>query len=178
MLPQIDINALPFALLGFSADSGTGKTTLLKQLIPALKSQGLRLGLIKHSHHRIIFDNGGLTKNVFSKGVDVMAVSPTLSMAEWHFDDPKTALQAGIETYQHLPIDLLLIEGFKAMDFPKIELHRALLNNPLRCYKDSSIIALASDTPCQINAHHLPVLNLNNIEEIAEWIGKNVLHFS
>ncbi|MCK5663784.1 MAG: molybdopterin-guanine dinucleotide biosynthesis protein MobB, partial [Thiotrichaceae bacterium] len=38
-------------MIGFAAYSGTGKTTLLKQLIPLLKKQGLRLAIIKHSHH-------------------------------------------------------------------------------------------------------------------------------
>ena len=40
-------------LLGFAAASGTGKTTLLEQIIPLIKAQGLRVGLIKKSHHNI-----------------------------------------------------------------------------------------------------------------------------
>lgn len=43
-------------ILGFSAFSGTGKTTLLIQLIPLLKLHGLRIGLIKHSHHEFQID--------------------------------------------------------------------------------------------------------------------------
>ncbi|WP_370298792.1 molybdopterin-guanine dinucleotide biosynthesis protein MobB, partial [Pontibacterium sp.] len=39
------------ALLGFVAWSGTGKTTLLRKLIPLLKEQGVRVGVIKHAHH-------------------------------------------------------------------------------------------------------------------------------
>ena len=39
------------AVLGFAAFSGTGKTTLLMQLIPLLRAKGLRSGLIKHGHH-------------------------------------------------------------------------------------------------------------------------------
>ena len=38
-------------LLAFAAWSGTGKTTLLKKLIPALCARGIRPGLIKHTHH-------------------------------------------------------------------------------------------------------------------------------
>ena len=38
-------------LLGFCAYSGTGKTTLLTQLIPVLKEHGLKIGLVKHAHH-------------------------------------------------------------------------------------------------------------------------------
>ncbi|TNI24335.1 molybdopterin-guanine dinucleotide biosynthesis protein MobB, partial [Aeromonas veronii] len=38
-------------LLGFAAWSGTGKTTLLEQLIPLLVDRGLRIGVLKHAHH-------------------------------------------------------------------------------------------------------------------------------
>ena len=46
-------------VLGFVAASGTGKTTLLTQLIPLLKQKGLRVGLIKHSHHDFEIDQPG-----------------------------------------------------------------------------------------------------------------------
>jgi len=46
-------------LLGFAAFSGTGKTTLLEQLIPLLVKQGLRVALVKHSHHNIEMDTPG-----------------------------------------------------------------------------------------------------------------------
>ncbi|MEK8017956.1 MAG: molybdopterin-guanine dinucleotide biosynthesis protein B, partial [Candidatus Parabeggiatoa sp.] len=39
-------------ILGFVAYSGTGKTTLLLKIIPLLKAKGLRIGMIKHSHHK------------------------------------------------------------------------------------------------------------------------------
>ncbi len=46
-------------LLGFAAYSGTGKTTLLTRLIPLLKAQGLRVGVIKHAHHKVDVDKPG-----------------------------------------------------------------------------------------------------------------------
>ena len=46
-------------VLGFAAVSGTGKTTLLTQIIPILKHHGLRIGLIKHSHHDFQIDQPG-----------------------------------------------------------------------------------------------------------------------
>mgnify|MGYP000950573374 CR=1 FL=1 len=46
-------------LLGFAAWSGTGKTTLLEQLIPLLVSRGLRLGVLKHAHHDFDIDQPG-----------------------------------------------------------------------------------------------------------------------
>jgi len=46
-------------LLAIAAWSGTGKTTLLKSLIPLLKQRGIRTGLIKHSHHQLEIDTPG-----------------------------------------------------------------------------------------------------------------------
>ena len=43
-------------VLGFVGASGTGKTTLLARLIPALRERGLRCTLIKHSHHDVEID--------------------------------------------------------------------------------------------------------------------------
>lgn len=164
-----------FPLLGFAARSGTGKTTLLIELIPLLKSAGLRIGLIKHTHHGIRFDNAGLTQKLFDKGIDVYADSEQLSIYESHDRQAKT-LSDTLQSTQHLAIDLMLIEGFKHLPFNKIELHRAALNQPLLCNEDSSIIAIASDVPDKIQALNRTlnlnrqVLNLNQPTEIYEWI--------
>lgn len=174
MVSQSTLKTLPFPILGFAARSGTGKTTLLKQLIPLLKEKNYRLGLIKHTHHRITFDNRGLSKRIFAQGIDVIATSPEQSMAEWHQDNPDTALADGIATYHHLPIDLLLIEGFKHAEFPKIELHRTVLNQPLLYEQDPYIVAIASDSPKQLKHLPLPLLDLNVIQSIADWIEQYI----
>ncbi|MCU7808539.1 MAG: molybdopterin-guanine dinucleotide biosynthesis protein B, partial [Candidatus Thiodiazotropha sp. (ex Semelilucina semeliformis)] len=47
----------PLPLIGFSAFSGTGKTTLLKKLLPILSDRGLRIVMIKHAHHQFEIDH-------------------------------------------------------------------------------------------------------------------------
>jgi molybdopterin-guanine dinucleotide biosynthesis protein len=49
----------PLPLLGFAAYSGTGKTTLLCQLIPLLKAKGIRVAVLKHAHHDFDIDHLG-----------------------------------------------------------------------------------------------------------------------
>ena len=46
-------------LIGFAAFSGTGKTTLLLQLLPILTAQELNIAVIKHAHHRFDVDHPG-----------------------------------------------------------------------------------------------------------------------
>ena len=47
-------NSLP--LLGITGYSGSGKTTLLEKLLPQLIKKGLRVSVIKHSHHNAQVD--------------------------------------------------------------------------------------------------------------------------
>ena len=103
--------------------------------------------------------------------MDVVAVSPHLSIAEWHNKNADDALYNGIKTYCELPVDLLLIEGFKQADFPKIELHRKSLNKPMLFHDDQHIIVLATDDINSMSEKSsIPMLDLNNIDEIADWV--------
>ena len=52
-------NHWPKPILGFCAYSGTGKTTLLAQLIPILRNRGIQVGVIKHAHHNFEMDREG-----------------------------------------------------------------------------------------------------------------------
>ena len=46
-------------VVGIAGYSGSGKTTLVEQLIPALKSRGLRVSVVKHAHHNFDIDQAG-----------------------------------------------------------------------------------------------------------------------
>lgn len=46
-------------VVGFAGFSGAGKTTLIEQLIPLLRVQGLRVSVLKHAHHRFDIDQPG-----------------------------------------------------------------------------------------------------------------------
>jgi molybdopterin-guanine dinucleotide biosynthesis adapter protein len=71
-------------------------------------------------------------------------------------------------------LDLILVEGFKATEFPKIELHRPSLNKPLFYPNDPSIIAVASDTPLDIPST-LMQLDLNRPDLIAAFITQQFM---
>ena len=43
-------------VLGIAGWSGSGKTTLLEYLLPQLIAQGLRVNVIKHSHHDLVLE--------------------------------------------------------------------------------------------------------------------------
>lgn len=159
-------------ILGFAAFSGTGKTTLLTQLIPILKQDGLRIGLIKHSHHNFQIDQPG--KDSFrlreAGASPVMLVSTHRRAVITEFQPVKEpVLDEQLLAFDQSELDLILVEGFKATDFPKIELHRPSLNNPFLYLKDPNIIAIASDCPLVV-PQILVQLDLNQPELIAKFI--------
>jgi molybdopterin-guanine dinucleotide biosynthesis protein B len=71
-------------------------------------------------------------------------------------------------------LDLILVEGFKATAFPKIELYRPSLNMPLLYPNDPNIIAIATDEPL-ITPENLAQLNLNQPELIATFITQQFM---
>jgi molybdopterin-guanine dinucleotide biosynthesis protein B len=159
-------------LLGFAAFSGTGKTTLLTQTIPILKYHGLRIGLIKHSHHNFQIDQPG--KDSFrlreAGASPVMLVSTHRRAIITEINpEQETRLDDQLKLFDQSELDLILVEGFKAEPFPKIELHRPSLNKPLLYPNDPNIIAIASDVALE-TPDTLTQLDINQPEMIAAFI--------
>ncbi len=159
-------------ILGFAAFSGTGKTTLLTQTIPILRQQGLRIGLIKHSHHNFQIDQPG--KDSFrlreAGASPVMLVSTHRRAIITEFTPAREPrLDDQLQVFDQSELDLILVEGFKAEQFPKIELHRPSLNKPLLYPNDPDIIAIASD--CTLKTpDYLSQLDINQPEMIASFV--------
>ncbi len=159
-------------VLGFAAFSGTGKTTLLKQLLPLLKARGLRVGMIKHAHHSLDVDHKGKDSYELRKaGADQMLVvskSQVALIQDLNDGREEPSLQESLNMLNPQLIDLVLVEGFKQVAFPKIELHRERLAKPLLHIGDDNIIAIASDK--QKKYRQLSWLDLNDIEQIADFV--------
>jgi molybdopterin-guanine dinucleotide biosynthesis protein MobB len=160
-------------ILGFSAYSGTGKTTLLRQIIPLLKQRGLRVSVIKHAHHDFDLDFPGKDSYELRKsGADQTVICTMTRMAtitEFSGRDQEPGLQQIIASLDSSRADIVLVEGYKGIRFPKIELHRAALRKPYFFDKDDSIIAIACDAkpPGELS---IPMLDINDIDSIATFI--------
>ncbi len=163
----------PVPLLGFCAWSGTGKTTLLTALIPLLREQGLRLGVLKHAHHGFDIDRPGKDSWRLRKaGAEQMLVASRNRIAlirERTADSGEPALDELLEMLEMDRLDLVLVEGFKHEVFPKIELHRPSMQRPLLCGRLRHIIAVAGDEPLSL-PRPLPLLDLNRPQDIVDFI--------
>jgi molybdopterin-guanine dinucleotide biosynthesis protein B len=164
-------------LLGFAAFSGTGKTTLLAQIIPLLKQHGLRIGLIKHSHHDFQIDQPG--KDSFR--LREAGASPVMLISSHRraiiteiSPEREPQLDEELQLFDQSEVDLILVEGFKTELFPKIELHRPSLNKSLLYPNDPNIIAIATDSIMK-TPDTLMLLDLNQPQMIAGFILKQFL---
>src|SRR5476651_646458 len=166
-------------LLGIVAYSGTGKTTLLKKLIPYLSSHGLRVGLIKHTHHDVDVDTPG--KDSFELRKAGAHQTMVASNQRWALMTETPAaeplnLQYLASRFDSTSLDIILVEGFKHEEIDKIALYRAGITKPLEGLMEGNVIAVASDSSLN---HSFPTLDLNNTPAIGQfiidWLAKNDL---
>lgn len=151
-------------IITFVGKSGTGKTTLLEQLIPILKARGLRLAVLKHDAHHFEMDKPGKdTYRFTAAGADVVTISNPEKFAL--IERPQAELTVA-DIVSRLPeVDLVLTEGYKHSQYPKIEIHRAVLNRPLLT-PEAQLLAVMTDEPLDVSAPQLPLEDLSGCAEI------------
>jgi len=162
--------ALP--ILGFAAPSGTGKTTLLTRVLPELTRAGLRVAVIKHSHHDFEIDHPGKDSHaVRAAGAEQVLIASPYRIALIAERDGRTEPRLAdlVSRLERGALDLVLVEGFRHEAFPKIEIHRPATGKPLLCLDDPHIIAVASDAEFGLDAP-VPVLPLNDPAAVARFI--------
>ncbi len=160
-------------VLGFAAPSGTGKTTLLRSVIPKLRVEGIRVGLIKHAHHAFEVDQPGKDSYELRKAGACPVLITSKNRRAILFDHQELRepdLGQELEFLEACELDLVLVEGFKREMFPKIELHRQAVGAPLQFPEDPSIIAIATDGPLPV-APEIPLLDLNDPDAISRFVA-------
>jgi len=155
-------------VFGFAGYSGSGKTTLIEQLIPRLVTRGLRVSLIKHAHHLFDIDRPGKDsyrhREAGASEVLITSARRWVLMHELR-DEAEPGLREQLERLS--PCDLVLVEGYKHADIPKLEVHRPSLGRPLLHPDDANIVAVAADGPV---ATSLPLFDLNAPDAIADFV--------
>lgn len=174
---QMMLNTIKTPVLGFAAHSGSGKTTLLTKLIPALKAKSLSIGLVKHAHHGFEIDYPGKDSYELRKaGATQVIVGSQLRWAhivETPEAEEKPSLANLISQFEHDTLDLILVEGFKLENIPKIEVFRPTLGKERLSIEQDDYIAIATDEPLkEINSSRqdITALDLNNIDEIVSFV--------
>lgn len=157
-------------ILGLAGWSGSGKTTLIARLLPMLTARGLRVSTVKHAHHSFDMDKPGKDSYVHREaGATEVLVTSAHRWALLHENRgmPEPSM-ADLIRYM-TPVDLLLVEGFKAHPHDKLEIYRPANGKPLLARDDPYVVAVATDEVDAIDVA-VPVLDLNDVDAIAEFI--------
>ncbi|MCU6676438.1 molybdopterin-guanine dinucleotide biosynthesis protein MobB [Leclercia tamurae] len=158
-------------VLAIAAWSGTGKTTLLKAIIPALCARGVRPGLIKHTHHNMDIDTPGKDSYELRKAgaaQTIVASSQRWALMTETPDEEEIDLAYLISRMDHSTLDLVLVEGFKHEPVAKILLFRSDTGHDINELTfDEHVIAVASDIPLSLQ---VPVLAINDAEGVVDFI--------
>lgn len=161
-------------VIGFAAYSGTGKTTLIKQIVAILKKSNLRVSVIKHAHHNFDVDYPGKDSYEIRKsGAEDMLISSKnrwVLMHENNYNE-ELKLQDLLHILDKVNNDIILVEGFKAEKFPKIELYRDEIGKKkgLLYKSDDNIVAIATDSNLEITSN-IAQLDINKPKDIADFI--------
>ena len=153
--------------------SGSGKTTLLEYLVAQLAAGGLRVNVVKHSHHDVLLEppHKDSARLRVAGAAEVMLASPfrVAIMRELRgAGEPSLA--------EHIarlaPADLTLVEGYKWEPIAKLEVYRPSLGKPALYPDDGNVVAVASDAP-RPNGVHADVawLDLNDPAAVLSWLN-------
>jgi molybdopterin-guanine dinucleotide biosynthesis protein B len=152
--------------------SDSGKTTLIEKLIPILKAKGYRIATIKHDVHGFEMDREGKdTYRHFHSGADGVLISSPKKMALIKRVEETPALDELVAQY-YPDMDLVITEGFKRLDKPKIEVFRSALRSEPLCTAADNRVALASDVPLEVDC---PRFSIDDAEAIADFIEDRFL---
>ena len=164
-----------FPVLGVAAWSGTGKTTLLEQLLPLLREKGLSVAVIKHAHHQFDVDQPGKDSyKLRSAGATPMLIASRQRFALMQEtpgqEEPNLAYLLTLMAPHHP--DLVIVEGFKAWPIPKLVLYREGIGDPAILSDEwAQAAALTAEPPVALRPT-VARLDLNNCEEIARWVSE------
>jgi molybdopterin-guanine dinucleotide biosynthesis protein B len=164
-------------VIGFVAPSGSGKTRLLRKLVPVLEKRGLRVGYLKHAHHSFDLDVPGKD----SYEIREAGARQTLLASDerWALQSEQTSrgedpsLEEMLSKFDMDRLDLILVEGFKHSAYPKIEIHRTTMGTPLLYPEDPDVIAVVTDGRLGGEAHP-PALPADDPEAVADFIRRRV----
>ena len=157
-------------VIGLAGWSGSGKTTLLTRLIPRLVARGLKVSTLKHAHHGFDVDQPGKDSHSHRMaGATEVLIGSAARFALVH--ELRGTAEPTLQELLSLlsPVDIVIVEGYKASPFPKLEVHRAAIGKPLLNPDDNCIVAVASDVP--LPDVEVPVVSLDDIETIADVVA-------
>jgi molybdopterin-guanine dinucleotide biosynthesis protein B len=148
--------------------SGSGKTTLIEELLPHLARPDCRVGYLKSDVHGLALDPKGKdTDRVFRAGacrVGIASPDELMVRTPRETDDPRRLLERWFPD-----CDLVVVEGFKDSDLPKIEV---VCGEPVVAASDPKLLALVSKAP---DGRPVPRIDPGDPAALAAFVRERLL---
>ena len=149
-------------IISIVGNSGSGKTTLIEKLTPEIIKRGLRVGTIKHDVHGFDMDKPGKDswRHKQAGASTTIISSPS-----------KIGMVMDVD-YDHKPdellplfpnVDIILTEGYKFVNNPKLEIFRPEITREPLCKDDEYLLALISDSNIDLGVPRFSTRDINGV---------------
>jgi molybdopterin-guanine dinucleotide biosynthesis protein B len=152
--------------------SGSGKTTVMEQLIRSLSERGYRVATVKHHVHEVDIDVPGKDSWRHARaGAVTTIISAPMQFAVVRTVDRERTLDELVEAAADA--DILLTEGFQRAGDVKIEVSRRARSDEL-VNDAEDLFALVTDN-LEFAGGDLPVFGLDQVDDLAELVASTFL---
>jgi molybdopterin-guanine dinucleotide biosynthesis protein B len=152
--------------------SKAGKTTLLERLVPELRARGYRIGTIKHSVHAFDIDVEGKDSCRHKQaGAHTVVISSPKTVAVVKDVESEESPDSLASQYFR-DVDIILTEGYKKQNKPKIEVFRSQMHGTPLCKEDEHLVALVSDANLDLG---VPRFNPDDVKGLADLVVEKFL---
>ena len=160
-------------IIAISGVKNSGKTTLIERIIPKLNNEGLKVATVKHDGHDFDADIEGTDtfkhRKAGAYGTAILSKNKFMVIKE-----QKNTQEEELISY-FSDCDVILLEGFKFSDYPKIEIVRKGNSSESVCKKET-LLGIVSDIEelkeeyRENKDNELKVIDINDIDLISELL--------
>ena len=150
-------------VISIVGNSESGKTTLVEKLIPAIKRRGYRVGSIKHARE-IDMETGKDDQRHLKAGSEVTVIATSGQIVLF-----KPVAEPMIEEIRPMfgaDLDLIVCEGFKHTDLPKIQVYRKGQGTLIEGL--TSVFAIVSDEHLDVKTRQFKLDDVEGIVDLLE----------
>ena len=153
-------------VVGIVGWKDVGKTFFVTEIINLLVKKGYKVGAIKHAHHDFDIDKPGTDSFKHRQsGASEVIISSSKRWAKIIENNNKTEKKLDELLKEFIDVDLVIVEGFKNENHPKIEIigqNSKIVNNEIK-----NVVAIVADQKTKSN---LPLFMRNDVESLTEFI--------
>jgi molybdopterin-guanine dinucleotide biosynthesis protein B len=160
-------------VFGIAGYKNSGKTTLVVALLRELTARGYKIATVKHAHHDFDIDHPGKDSHQHREaGANEVMVASSRRWAHIKelVDEPEPNLA---DLLKHVgDVDLILVEGYKHGDHPRLEVRRAGQKEPVLAASNPEICAVVTDEA--LSDLTVPLFDRADTAGIADFIEQRV----